>query len=422
MQRRTLLQTSAALALSTSLPAFSATAGGPLDRAIRTFADKTPFDLHAFTAEVAELVSIDSKTGHEEGNTRIVEIFAECFRSIGWAVETPYCEGRGKALLATNRPDAKRYDVVLCAHTDTVQPVGNAAKHPFRLVDGIAYGAGVADDKSSLNAVWWIAKDLPVSVTDRLAIAVVLNPGEESGSKATSAFLRGVAKKSDRVMVFEPGRGEVPGGGFVKVRKGAIFLKVRFHGKAAHAGNNPQDGRNAITAMALAIPEIQSIASKYPGVTINGDLVSGGTAVNTIAAEAEVTFDLRFADNASRDKVLADIKALCERGFLEGVRTEMVPPGRSGAMAETEASRALMALVDGAAADLGQPAPKWLTVGGASDGNLFAEYGAGVVCAMGVVGGRLHDPEKEWSDLRTARERIRLAQATLMRMAAALRN
>ena len=411
MQRRTFLTSSAALALSTGLPAFAASTADP---ALEAFLKKSSFDLRAFTAEVAELVSIDSKTGHEEGNTRIVEIFAERFRSIGWSVETPYCEGRGKALLATNRPDAKRFDIVLCAHTDTVQPVGSAAKYPFRLVDGIAYGAGVADDKSSLNAVWWITKDLPASVTDRLAVAVVLNPGEESGSKATSAFLRGVAKKSDYVMVFEPGRGEVPEGGFVKVRKGAIFLKVRFHGKAAHAGNNPQDGRNAITAMALAIPEIQAVAKKYPGVTINGDLVSGGTAVNTIAAEAEVTFDLRFADNASRDAVLADIEALCRRGFLEGVRAEMVPPGASGAMAETDASRALMALVDGAAESLGQPAPKWLTVGGASDGNLFAEYGTGVVCAMGVVGGQLHDPEKEWSDLRTARDRVRLAQATLL--------
>lgn len=419
MQRRTFLTSSAALALSTGLPAFAASTADP---ALEAFLKKSSFDLRAFTAEVAELVSIDSKTGHEEGNTRIVEIFAERFRSIGWSVETPYCEGRGKALLATNRPDAKRFDIVLCAHTDTVQPVGSAAKYPFRLVDGIAYGAGVADDKSSLNAVWWITKDLPASVTDRLAVAVVLNPGEESGSKATSAFLRGVAKKSDYVMVFEPGRGEVPEGGFVKVRKGAIFLKVRFHGKAAHAGNNPQDGRNAITAMALAIPEIQAVAKKYPGVTINGDLVSGGTAVNTIAAEAEVTFDVRFADNASRDAVLADIEALCRQGFLEGVRAEIVPPGASSAMAETEASRALMALVDGAAASLGQPAPKWLTVGGASDGNLFAEYGAGVVCAMGVVGGQLHDPEKEWSDLRTARDRVLLAQATLLRMAAQRRN
>ena len=366
---------------------------------------------------MAELVAIDSKTGYEEGNNRIVEIFAERFRSIGWSVETPYCAERGKALLATNRPDAKRFDIAFCAHTDTVQPVGSAAKHPFRLVDGIAYGAGVADDKSSLNAVWWVAKDLPARVTDRLAVAVVFNPGEESGSKATSAFLRGVAQKSDRVMVFEPGRGEVPGGGFVKVRKGAIFLKVRFHGKAAHAGNNPQDGRNAITAMALAIPEIQNVAKKYPGVTINGDLVSGGTAVNTIAAEAEVTFDFRFTDNASRDAVLADVEALCRRGFLEGVRAEMVPPDPSGAMAETEASRALMAMVDAAAESLGQPAPQWLTVGGASDGNLFAEYGAAVVCAMGVVGGQLHDPEKEWSDLRTAPDCVRLAQATLVKLA-----
>lgn len=338
MQRRTFFTASAALALSTGIPALASP-----DSAPEILLPKSSFDLRVFTAE---LVAIDSKTGYEEGNNRIIEIFAERFRSIGWSVETPYCSERGKALLATNRPDAKRFDIVFCAHTDTVQPVGSAAKHPFRLVDGIAYGAGVADDKSSLNAVWWVAKDLP-----------------------------------------------------------------------AHAGNNPQDGRNAITAMALAIPAIQAVAAKYPGVTINGDLVSGGTAVNTIAAEAEVTFDVRFADNASRDAVLADIEALCRQGFLEGVRAEMVPPGASSAMAETEASRALMALVDGAAASLGQPAPKWLTVGGASDGNLFAEYGAGVVCAMGVVGGQLHDPEKEWSDLRTARDRIRLAQATLLRMA-----
>lgn len=413
MQRRTFFTASAALALSTGIPALASP-----DSAPEILLPKSSFDLRVFTAEVTELVAIDSKTGYEEGNNRIVEIFAERFRSIGWSVETPYCAKRGKALLATNRLDAKRFDIVFCAHTDTVQPVGSAAKHPFRLVDGIAYGAGVADDKSSLNAVWWVAKDLPARVTDRLAVAVVLNPGEESGSKATSAFLRGVAQKSDRVMVFEPGRGEIPGGGFVKVRKGAVFLKVRFRGKAAHAGNNPQDGRNAITAMALAIPAIQAVAAKYPSVTINGDLVSGGTAVNTIAAEAEVTFDVRFADNASRDAVLADIEALCRQGFLEGVRAEMVPPGASSAMAETEASRALMALVDGAAASLGQAAPKWLTVAGASDGNLFAEYGAGVVCAMGVVGGQLHDPEKEWSDLRTARARVRLAQATLLRMAA----
>ena len=144
MQRRTFLTSSAALALSTGLPAFAASTPDP---ALEAFLKKSSFDLRAFTAEVAELVSIDSKTGHEEGNTRIVEIFAERFRSIGWSVETPYCEGRGKALLATNRPDAKRFDIVLCAHTDTVQPVGSAAKYPFRLVDGIAYGAGVADDR-----------------------------------------------------------------------------------------------------------------------------------------------------------------------------------------------------------------------------------------------------------------------------------
>lgn len=305
------------------------------------------------------------------------------------------------------------YDVVLCAHADTVQPVGNAAKYPFRLEGTKAYGAGVGDDKSSLNAVWWICKDLPKAVTDKLSLAVIINPGEEKGSDSSRAFMAEQAKKTKMALVYEPGRAEVPGGGFVKVRKGANFLTIKFHGVAAHAGNNPEAGRNAIYAMALAIPQITAIAKKYPNVTLNADVTKGGTAPNTIAEYAEVVFDLRFADNKSRQHVLADIRALCDKGFMEGVKSELVPPKDVSALEETEASRKLMAVVDQAAQELGQNKPQWLTVGGASDGNKFSAQGAAVVCAMGVVSGNLHHPSKEWSDLSTASQRIALSKRTL---------
>ena len=132
-----------------------------------------------------------------------------------------------------------------------------------------------------------------------------------------------------------------------------------------------------------------------------------------------MTFDFRFMDNKLRDAVLADIRKLCRREFLQGVRTELVEPKMSSAMAQTPESKKLADLVDQAAASLGQPQPKWLTVGGASDGNKFSAAGAAVVCAMGVVSGNLHDPQKEWTDLSTARPRMELSLKVLELLAAA---
>ena len=136
----------------------------------------------------------------------------------------------------------------------------------------------------------------------KLNIAVIVNPGEESGSPASRAFMDEQAKKTDIALVYEPGR---PDNGFVRSRKVSMFLTINFHGRPAHAGNNPQDGRNAIEAMAKAIPEIKAIASEYKDVTLNADVVKGGTTPNTIAEDATVVFDFRFFNDQTRDAVLS---------------------------------------------------------------------------------------------------------------------
>ncbi len=376
---------------------------------------KEPFPLEAFIRDLEEIVRIDSKTGHEEGVNEIAGILEKRFTSIGWATMRKPFATRGDLFLASNTPGFESFDVILCAHADTVQPVGNAAKYPLRIDAGnIAHGAGVADDKSSLTALWWICKMLPKDLLGKLKIAVVVNPGEESGSPEIRSFLTDFGSRAPVAMVYEPGR---PGGGCVKARKGALALELRFKGLTAHAGNNPEMGRNAIEAMALAIPQVKAIARKYRDVTLNADIVEGGTTVNSIADRAMVKFDFRFFDDETRDKVVADVQALCDAGFAPGVSTEL-HYGSSSALPYTEKSAKVVALVNQAARDLGQAEPQWLSVGGASDGNKFAGGGAAVVCAMGVVGGDLHNPEKEWSDLNTVEPRIALGIRTLELLAA----
>lgn len=368
------------------------------------------FNMQQYLKELEELISIDSKSGHIEGANRIADILEKRFKSIGWTVTTSDCEGRGKALVATNTPNQNHYDVVLAIHSDTVQPVGNAAKYPLTIKDNVAHGAGVADDKSSLNAVWWICKKIPPEALRKLNIAVVLNPGEESGSPASRSFMDEQAKKTDIALVYEPGR---PGNGFVRSRKGSMFLTIKFHGRPAHAGNNPEQGRNAIEAMAKAIPEIKAIASEYKDVTLNADVVKGGTTANTIAEDATVVFDFRFFNDQTRDAVLDKIEAMCKRGFAPDVTSELKYVAKSSALAHTDKSQKVIDLVNRAASDLGQPAPKWMDVGGASDGNRFSGGGAAVACAMGVIGGDLHHPEKEWSDMSSVKPRIALGRKVL---------
>lgn len=373
-------------------------------------ASKSDFDMKQYQKELQELISIDSKSGHEEGVNRIVDILANRFKSIGWTVTTVQCEGRGKALVATNTPNQDHYDVVLSAHSDTVQAVGNAAKYPLRVEGNTAYGAGVADDKSSLNAVWWICKNLPKDTLKKLNIAVIVNPGEESGSPASRAFMDAQAKKTDIALVYEPGR---PGNGFVRNRKGSMFLRLVFKGVPAHAGNNPQDGRNAIEAAAFAIPQVKAIADKYKDVTLNADVITGGTTPNTIAEDATVTFDFRFFNDKTRDAVLDEIEALCKKGFAPDVTTELKYVAKSSALSHTDKSQKVIEIIDKAASDLGQPSPKWMDVGGASDGNRFSGGGAAVACGMGVIGGELHNPTKEWSDMSSVEPRILLGRKVL---------
>lgn len=372
------------------------------------------FDMQQYLKELKELMDIDSKSGHIEGANKIADILEKRFKSIGWTVSTRDCEGRGKALVATNTPNQNHYDVVLSVHSDTVQTVGNAAKYPLTINNNIAHGAGVADDKSSLNAVWWICKKIPPEAMKKLNIAVIVNPGEESGSPASRAFMDEQAKKTDIALVYEPGR---PGNGFVRSRKGSMFLTINFHGRPAHAGNNPQDGRNAIEAMAKAIPEIKAIASEFKDVTLNADVVKGGTTPNTIAEDATVIFDFRFFNDQTRDAVLDKIEALCKRGFAPDVTSELKYVAKSSALSHTEKSQKLIEVVDLAAKELGQPAPKWMDVGGASDGNRFSGGGAAVACAMGVIGGDLHHPEKEWSDMSSVKPRIELGRKVLQLLA-----
>ena len=364
----------------------------------------------AFLDNLNELVKIDSKSGHAEGIRAVANILKRRFESIKWTVSLHEFEKWGPGMIITNTPDQSSFDVILCGHLDTVQPVGYAAKYPLKVTGDRAHGAGVGDDKASLNALWWMCKDLPESTTKNLKICVLLSPAEEVGPEEVNEWLLDYGKRGKLALVYEPGR---PDGSFVKERKGCAWFKVEFDGVPAHAGNNPEDGRNAINAMSVAIPQIVALSKDYERMTINSGVVSGGTVPNTVAAHAEVTFDMRMINSEHTTDVLKRIRAMAEKGFAEGVKSKVVVISDGAPMAVLPETDKLIKIVEKAASNLGQTKPNWLSVGGASDGNALSKAGIPVVDAMGVCAGDLHNPDKEYIELKTITPRVTLGKEVL---------
>ena len=146
--------------------------------------------LQDFLKDLAELVNIDAGTRNAAGVTKAAEIMKRHYESIGFHAElvdlSPDC---GKALLATNRPGADHYDIMLNAHLDTVFPDGTAAARPFRFDDVKAYGPGCLDCKAGVLSIFYCINTARKEDIDRLSILVCCNPDEELISPWSSEWL-----------------------------------------------------------------------------------------------------------------------------------------------------------------------------------------------------------------------------------------
>ena len=151
---------------------------------------------------------------------------------------------------------------------DTVFDPGTAAERPFAIKDGIATGPGVTDMKSGLLAgLYAIA-----AIRDALGglplarLVFVANPDEEIGSPASTPHIRRLAADADACLVLECARAN---GDIVSSRKGNLGLEITVHGRAAHAGVEPEKGRSAILEAARIVTELHALNGRWPGVTVN---------------------------------------------------------------------------------------------------------------------------------------------------------
>src|SRR5438067_5680492 len=317
----------------------------------------------------------------------------------------------GRHLHLTVRPTAP-VQLLLTGHMDTVY----AVDHPFQetrwIENGVLNGPGVADMKGGLAVMLAALKAVEQNaVADRFGYEVVINSDEEVGSPASAALLAQAARGKRAALTYEPAA--LPDGTLAGARPGSGNFAFVVRGRSAHAGRNPEDGRNALIAAADLALRLDQI--KREGLTVNPSRIEGGSPSNVVPDLAILRVNLRprtpeIAADAKReiDSAVAaiagdhDVKVEVHGGFGR-------PPKPL-----TPAAEALFNLVKQAGADLGQSIA-WQPSGGVCDGNNIAACGVPVVDTMGVRGGKIHSTE-EFLIVESLSERAALSALTILRL------
>ena len=374
---------------------------------------RNAFSLDAYLADLAPLINLDCGTRTPAGVARVADILTEKYEAIGWQVVrhqfVPEC---GPCLEATNAPGAAHYDVMLVGHMDTVFPEGTAAKRPLKVEGNQAFGPGVSDMKSGLLSTWYALKGMDPALLAKLRVLVCCNCDEEIGSPWSRDWLVAKAKQSGCVLVAEAAR---PSGDLISARKGNAKYRIRFHGKASHAGSALAEGVSAITELAHWVLAINEQVNMETGTTMNVGVVQGGTGVNVVPDFAEAIVDLRFWSNDEAAAVHERLGFMANNPFLRGCRVEVDRQSFKPAMRPSGDTEALMALVEAAAADEGISF-NWLEAGGGSDANFTAAAGVPSLDGLGPMGGGFHS-EAEFLLLESIEPRIRLLQRVLGKLA-----
>jgi glutamate carboxypeptidase len=294
--------------------------------------------------------------------------------------------------------------VLVLGHLDTVWPIGTLDGWPFSVDGDRATGPGVFDMKAGVVQVFAALAGL-----DADGVAVLLTSDEEIGSTASRLLIETVATGARAALVAEPSAG----GALKAERKGIGLYRVDVHGRAAHAGLDPERGVNALLEAARIALALADLADPAAGTTVTPSRLRAGTTVNTVPASATLEVDVRVATAAEQDRVDAAVRALTP--VADGARIE-VSGGPNRPPLPAEASRELVELAAGLAVDAGIDLPPAVAVGGGSDGNLTAALGVPTLDGLGAVGGNAH-AEGEWVHLPSMAPRARLLRMLVEHLA-----
>ncbi|HUP54137.1 MAG TPA: M20 family metallopeptidase [Methylomirabilota bacterium] len=373
-------------------------------------------DLPAYLEDLEELVNIDCGTYTPDGVNEVGRWTAAFLSDLGGDIDIrPDPEGRfGNTVVATFRGKADGPRVLLIGHMDTVFDPGTAAERPFRIDDGTARGPGVTDMKSGLLAGLYALKAIigELGGLPFEELTFIANPDEEIGSPTSVVHIRDAAANVDACLVLECARAN---GDIVSARKGILDTRLTVHGRAAHAGVEPEKGRNAILEAARLTRELHELNGRWPGVTVNVGKITGGTRPNVVPERCELEVDVRATTADGLAQAEAAVRELCATTEIDGTSVEPHVMVAWQPMEKLERSGRLVEHAQSVAERLGFEVHDTST-GGASDANTTSGMGVPTLDGLGPIGGNDHSPA-EYLDVDSIVPRTALLAGLLLAIA-----
>jgi tripeptide aminopeptidase len=339
-----------------------------------------------------ELAAIQSPPGQER---LVADRVLKYLRDLGLQ---PNEDDAGKQIgstmgnvLARVEPTREGTPIFLCAHLDTVPPEGLiepvVAEGVVRNAAGTILGA---DNKAAVAVMLESARRLLAEGREHAGVELLFTPKEEVGLQGAAAFDH-TCLRAHVGFVYDQA---APIGEIIVGAPHSQSIEVRFHGRAAHAGMYPEEGRSAIAAAAKAIADFR-LGRLDEETSANVGVIEGGTAGNVIPEWCHFLAEARSHD----EKKLADVvREMMETVAFAATVTECD--------VETEVHKCFRGYrfkPDDPAVRLAARAleacghePRLELTGGGADANVFNERGLQCLnLANGMA--NIHTPDEEIS-------------------------
>jgi glutamate carboxypeptidase len=375
--------------------------------------------------QVTSWAQVNSGSRNLDGLARMAAILAEEFGALPGDLRL--CEAapatamspdgsltaveHGRNLHLRVRPKAP-VQLLVTGHMDTVFEFDHPFQRVLRVDDDTIRGPGVADMKGGLAVMLCALQAIEAVGAPQLGYEVVINSDEEVGSPGSAALIAGAARGKKAALTYEPSA--LPDGTLAGARPGSGNFSILIEGRSAHAGRNPEDGRNAVLAAADLALRLADLIR--PGLSVNPARIDGGGPNNVVPGKAVLRVNVRPQTPEDQARAEAELdEAIAVVSVKHDVRIHRHGGfGRPPKVIDAKA-RALFELVKRSGADLGQEIG-WRDTGGVCDGNNIAACGVPVVDTMGARGGAIHS-DQEYLIVASLVERAQLSALTILRLA-----
>lgn len=337
-----------------------------------------------------DMVLIESGSGDAAGLARMADLTEGQLKALGASTERiASSKGLGSIVVGRLRGNGSKR-LMLMAHMDTVFKSGILQTQPYRIDGGRVYGPGIADDKGGIAVILHALNMLKdTGWRDYAAITVVFTPDEEAGSHGSKELIAALGAEHDYVFSCEPTLGKHEGillgtSGFAKVT-----MEVR--GRTAHAGVEPDQGRNALVELAHQVLQTRDVSATVPGTQLNWTIAQAGLSGNQIPEKAVATADVRLRAVEGAARLETALKERVKQRLVPDTETTiLVAPGRPPFVAST-AGRQLARTAQDIYGEIERKLELVEHTGGGTDAAYANRSGKAVVLeSLGLYGSGFH--------------------------------